>query len=137
MRYLAFPDDEHPPARGFKSFKVLLIPFDVARNFGQPVAQIRFRLASHTFAGVAMPKAAMNEDCALAADIGDIWSASQVFSVQAIADMPKLTAEASNPEFGLGILRPDQAHTLTALSRSKRIGHTSRKSDSEGFQSRA
>ena len=69
---------------------------------------------------MSMPETSVYEDHLPASAEYEVGASGQVFRVKAVA-IPQAVDELPNSDLRLGVLGPDSAHTLAALSRRKRV----------------
>lgn len=106
---LAFPQNEDAPSRPSEPPHDCAIASAIALDFLSPVRDVRPRLARPARARMAMPKAAVDEDGALAGDIGEVGAARNVAAVQPIAGSDGV-CEPAHDSLRPGVARLHRAH---------------------------
>ena len=71
---------------------------------------------------MSMPEAAIDEDASAKTDDGKVGSARQGLGMNAIAEA-MTEQETAHKHLGSRVLRPDSAHTVTALFGSQLVCH--------------
>jgi hypothetical protein len=85
------------------------IPLAILIDLRRPELLIAFCTAATTFAAMAMPEAAVNEDNLSPARKNQVRRTRQVSSMKT-KPIPLPVRNASDNEFRLGMLAPDSAH---------------------------
>lgn len=110
----AFPDHKDAPAQLFERLGMIAVPLNRSGELCLPELRIRFWIGGVTTVSMAMPKAAMNEDCRSKRREDDIWFAWKALYVGA-ASVTLHPKQLSNGLFGNGVLAANLRHIKTAL----------------------
>ena len=117
---LAFPDDCDAPSQRPKIFDGLSISHDISIEFVLPELCPRLRNGCFFAAGVAMPKASVDEDNDTVLREHEIWRAREVMPMEPVAE-PKSMSRSAYSYLCQGVFRPHLRHQPGPMLRRKAV----------------